>query len=234
MPNTYAPTKESHDLWKADRENSVTSALGNLALTQTHWFSEDGPQSKDEASMGLKPTVQVTQIQRKNILTGEDEFGVRYWDSGSEAIQNFKAIATFAFNPEWILKGTFTPAPAGRTIPFEYLRDNGFSRDLVVPGDIDIEIGGELYKLHAFDDAGKLLLTFADATGQSVNPDEKTYLPGRFLFVIQGEGNEVTLDFNRAFVPPCGFSYAYNCPLPPPQNRIAVAVKAGEIKIVNK
>jgi uncharacterized protein (DUF1684 family) len=29
-------------------------------------------------------------------------------------------------------------------------------------------------------------------------------------------------------VPPCGFSFAYNCPLPPPQNRLKVRVHAGE------
>jgi len=33
---------------------------------------------------------------------------------------------------------------------------------------------------------------------------------------------------HRAFVPPCGFSEAYNCPLPPAQNRLAVPVEAGE------
>lgn len=41
-------------------------------------------------------------------------------------------------------------------------------------------------------------------------------------------GDTVTLDFNRAFVPPCGFSVQYNCPLPPPQNRLHLPVPAGE------
>ncbi len=37
----------------------------------------------------------------------------------------------------------------------------------------------------------------------------------------------VTLDFNRAFVPPCGFSAQYNCPLPPASNRFAFPVARG-------
>jgi uncharacterized protein (DUF1684 family) len=38
----------------------------------------------------------------------------------------------------------------------------------------------------------------------------------------------VRLDFNRAFVPPCGFSDQYNCPMPPRQNRFHLPVEAGE------
>jgi uncharacterized protein (DUF1684 family) len=108
------------------------------------------------------------------------------------------------------------------------MRDNGRTRDLAVPGRIDVEIGGTVYGLHAFDDGGTLLLVFADPTN-----GVETYGAGRFLFVQRdadryaAEG-EVTLDFNRAFVPPCGFSDQYNCPFPPPSNRITVPVRAGE------
>ena len=52
---------------------------------------------------------------------------------------------------------------------------------------------------------------------------------GRFLIVPRAPGDDrVELDFNRAFVPPCGFSGQYNCPMPPRQNRFGLAVEAGE------
>ena len=38
----------------------------------------------------------------------------------------------------------------------------------------------------------------------------------------------ITLDFNRAVLPPCAFSYAFNCPMPPKQNRFPVPIQAGE------
>jgi uncharacterized protein (DUF1684 family) len=47
-----------------------------------------------------------------------------------------------------------------------------------------------------------------------------------------GDAGPVSLDFNRAFVPPCGFSVQYNCPLPPAQNRFGVAIEAGERQVV--
>ena len=38
----------------------------------------------------------------------------------------------------------------------------------------------------------------------------------------------ITLDFNRAVLPPCAFSYAFNCPMPPKQNRFPFPIEAGE------
>lgn len=53
--------------------------------------------------------------------------------------------------------------------------------------------------------------------------------PARFLFVRRTDDeSRVVLDFNQAFVPPCGFSDQYNCPMPPRQNRFHLPVEAGE------
>ncbi|UFS57954.1 DUF1684 domain-containing protein [Subtercola endophyticus] len=42
----------------------------------------------------------------------------------------------------------------------------------------------------------------------------------------------VTLDFNRAYLPPCAFSYHFNCPMPPAQNRLTVPITAGEKNVL--
>jgi uncharacterized protein (DUF1684 family) len=39
---------------------------------------------------------------------------------------------------------------------------------------------------------------------------------------------KVILDFNRAYNPPCAFTDFATCPLPPPQNELNIAVRAGE------
>lgn len=93
-----------------------------------------------------------------------------------------------------------------------------------MPGDITLTVGGTAYTLSAFDDDGTLLLVFGDPTNGN-----GTYGAGRFLFVPHdGASRRVVLDFNRAFVPPCGFSDQYNCPMPPRQNRFHLPVEAGE------
>ncbi|MCS6781502.1 MAG: DUF1684 domain-containing protein, partial [Geminicoccaceae bacterium] len=57
----------------------------------------------------------------------------------------------------------------------------------------------------------------------------ETYGGGRFLYADppDAEGT-VRLDFNRAFNPPCAFTAFATCPLPPPENRLDLAIEAGE------
>ena len=72
-----------------------------------------------------------------------------------------------------------------------------------------------------------LQLVFGDATN-----GDSTYSVGRFLFVAPNADGTITLDFNRAVLPPCAFSYAFNCPLPPKQNRFPVPITAGEKNVL--
>ncbi|MFD6699361.1 MULTISPECIES: DUF1684 domain-containing protein [unclassified Microbacterium] len=236
MPENPTPdvsAEAAHAQWKADRLAAVTSPQGNLALIETRWLRPDDTTTAAQAAEGLAPTVVVTELTRRHLDTGEPERGLRFWDSASAAIREFEGIETFDYDPAWRITGTFTPLDGGRAVPYEHLRDNGFTRELPVPGDLAVTIDGTDYDLDAFDDGGTLLLVFGDPTNRSEDPSQRTYGPGRFLFVQDDSGRasgprEVVLDFNRAFVPPCGFSDQYNCPLPPLANRIATPVTAGE------
>lgn len=215
--------------WRAARRARVTGAQGDLALVRTEWLT-DGAEPDLAAVLADQPdTVVATAVQRRDIDTGAPEHGYRLWDSDSPAIRSYVETPVFPYDPAWRIVARFSPAAPGRTIPYEHLRDAGATRDLVVPGDITASIADHEYTLHAFDDAGTLLLVFADPTNGSGLDSERTYGAGRFLFVERtSDDDEVVLDFNRAFVPPCGFSDQYNCPLPPASNRLHVAVRAGE------
>ncbi len=220
-------TPDSHTHWRAARERAVTGPTGNLALVETRWT---GARADLAAVRATSPAgLHVTEIERTDIDTGAAEHGLRFWDASSPAIRAFDRIDAYDYDPAWVLHGTFTPVAGDRTVPFEHIRDNGGTRELVVPGDITVTIGDEERTLAAFDDGGKLLLVFGDTTN-----GVETYGPGRFLFVqhVEGSDDAVVLDFNRAFVPPCGFSAQYNCPLPPASNRFSLPVRAGEKTVV--
>lgn len=71
---------------------------------------------------------------------------------------------------------------------------------------------------------GKLFLAFGDATSAN-----ETYGAGRYLDVTKTPGaTTITLDFNKAYNPYCAYNETYSCPLPPPENLLNVAIKAGE------
>ncbi len=214
----------SWNQWRQERLKAVVDPLGNLALIETRWFGQGESSTLEEATKGKPQTVLATELERKDFDGTVVAQGVRLWDSNSESIQAFKTIDTYPFDADWVIEATFTPHSEDRAVAFEYIRDNGGTRDLVVPGDISAKIDGVDYTLNAFDDDGVLLLVFGDKTNGS-----ETYPAGRFLFVDKEEGsNKIILNFNQAFVPPCGFSIHYNCPMPPPQNRLHLPVRAGE------
>jgi uncharacterized protein (DUF1684 family) len=71
---------------------------------------------------------------------------------------------------------------------------------------------------------GKLFLAFGDATSAN-----ETYGAGRYLDIIKTPGTTtITLDFNKAYNPYCAYNETYSCPLPPPENLLNVAIRAGE------
>ena len=86
-------------------------------------------------------------------------------------------------------------------------------------------IDGEQQRLTALEGEGSagLFVPFRDAT-----TGIETYGAGRFLELDDPEDTIFVLDFNRAFNPLCNYSPAYNCAIPPRENRLDVAVRAGE------
>ena len=67
-----------------------------------------------------------------------------------------------------------------------------------------------------------LFLHFTDKTNGS-----ETYGGGRFLDLRIPEGNTLVLDFNKAYNPYCAYNNGYSCPIPPKENKLKVAVRAG-------
>ena len=169
----------------------------------------------------------VTGVVIKN--EGSASYALRVWDANSEGIQQFGSIDAFSYNPDWVISASFTENPHGTTLGFEHLKDAGELREEAIPGSITFTKDGVDYDLAAFKSGRALQLVFADATN-----GDSTYSVGRFLFVAPKPDGSITLDFNLAVLPPCAFSYAFNCPMPPKQNRFAVPIEAGEKNVLKK
>lgn len=194
----------------------------------------DGKTVDGEAIVRGKDTDDPSTIAFSDTVTGTvigneaGEYALRVWDIRSEGIQEFGSIDVFPYNPEWVIQATFTPVE-GLSVGFEHLKDEGATRELAIPGEITFSKDGADYNLAAFKAGRALQLVFSDATS-----GDDTYSVGRFLFVAPNPDGTITLDFNRAILPPCAFSYAFNCPMPPKQNRFAVRIEAGEKNVLKK
>lgn len=97
-------------------------------------------------------------------------------------------------------------------------------------GEFDVEIDGEPVVVKAYKgdpDEGRLWVPFRDATS-----GEETYGAGRYLDLEpethRTDDGEWILDFNEAYNPTCAYNDRYECPLPPMENWLDVAIEAGE------
>jgi uncharacterized protein (DUF1684 family) len=162
-----------------------------------------------------------------HVIHTDGSYALRVWDSQSEGIVNFGSIDAFDYAKDWVITGAWKEIPGGVTVGFEHLKEEGVSRDEVVPGEITFEHEGVTYSIAAFKAGRALQLVFSDATS-----GVSSYSVGRFLFVAPNPDGTITLDFNYAILPPCAFSYAFNCPLPPAQNRFPFPIEAGEKNVL--
>lgn len=70
-----------------------------------------------------------------------------------------------------------------------------------------------------------LFVPFTDAT-----TGDESYGSGRYLefYIADIQNNTLQLDFNKAYNPYCAYAAGYKCPIPPRENNLIPAIKAGE------
>lgn len=233
-------TLVEHEEWIRSRHEKVTAPDGALSLVLTHWSpAGEPPVDEDTARAGHPADALFTRLRRADIDSGLPQEGYRIWRKDSPAQRAFQGIEYYDYDPAWVIPGRFELVDEQRVVPFEHIKDAGATRGLPVSGDLVFEVDGTEYRLNAFDTVyggtAKLQLVFGDRTNGA-----ESYGAGRFLFLDRpapdrelapGDSIPITIDFNRATVPPCGFSNQMNCPLPPLQNRLPFPVRAGEKRV---
>lgn len=154
--------------------------------------------------------------------------GIRLWDANSAARRDFKGLDWYPVNAAYRVTARYVPFASPRTITIDTILE-GFTEQATAPGMVEFELNGTPCRLLAElrADGRTFFFNFRDATS-----GKTTYGNSRFLVAdapadVRQAGN-VQIDFNKAFTPPCGFTPYATCPLPPRENRLNVAVEAGE------
>jgi uncharacterized protein (DUF1684 family) len=132
-----------------------------------------------------------------------------------------------AFEPDrrWVTCGHYVPFDRPQPVAVGAVIE-GLQHVYESPGRIEFSLLGSALSLTAFNGSvpGRLDLVFTDRT-----TGVTTYPASRVLQVSTPDGGDVvTLDFNRAVNLACAYTNFSTCPLPPSENRLPVAVEAGE------
>lgn len=151
-------------------------------------------------------------------------YGIRVKDSQATALQNFKGVDNYPIKESWRIHGRFHQAADGTTI--EIANVLGQVMDEPIFGTFEFDRDGRTFSLVALgaEASENLWFIFSDRTS-----GHGTYGAGRFLYSDgMPENGRLTVDFNKAYNPPCAFNPWSTCPLPPQKNRLDLIVEAGE------
>lgn len=152
-----------------------------------------------------------------------DRYALRVKHADAPSRTGFAGLDYWPIDPSWRIQARYVPNNVGKTIPIVDIV--GISSEQPNAGAIEFERDGKTYRLEAIGEPGRpMFVVFADRTS-----GHGSYSAGRFLDLEAPDASgHVVVDFNRAINPPCAFTPFATCPLPPPENRIDLAVSAGE------
>ena len=146
--------------------------------------------------------------------------------------QDLKYLRFFDANKKFQVTCHFEETPDSK--PFELATYSGMTKPYRKYGNLTFEIDGQKYQLAVYQSLrlikipaykDYLFIPFKDPTNETT-----TYGGGRYMDIKKTDikENKLILDFNKAYNPWCAYSDGYNCPIPPLDNHLEVAINAGE------
>jgi uncharacterized protein len=244
--------------WRSARERQLANPHGLLAATGLHWLTGEPARFDDVpgswGSDGDGVWVDLSDGESLTLdgvtLSGRYNFGVlsegpsviaafdaavveiarrgerdmiRPRHPDHEILRNYRGTPTFPFDARWRVSGRLIPFESPRRVSVDASVE-GLQHVYQAPGQVEFALGGATHQLTVFSDGAGFDILFRDATSGVT-----TYGATRTLAVEPADGDgRVTLDFNRAANLYCAYTDFSTCPLPPPENRLIIAIEAGE------
>ncbi|MEO8397282.1 MAG: DUF1684 domain-containing protein [Chloroflexota bacterium] len=184
---------------------------GVVAAKMTHLNDDANPLGASRVEIG---SVNFFIIERSG------QYGIRMRDKNNPARQTFTGRVWFPIDPAYRVSAAFTPHPQPKTL--DILNVVGLIEPTLNPGYVDFTLDGHSVRLEAFEGGqDQLWFVFRDTS-------PLTYPASRFLYAPLHPDATATLDFNKAYNPPCAFTPYATCPLPPKQNILSFPIEVGE------
>ena len=149
-------------------------------------------------------------------------FALQIWNPDSVWARQFSHIQAFDWSADWILEARVEQVAEGKTVAITHQR-NPIPVERPVAARVTFDIDGSEQALYATRQGENYVLHFTDATS-----GHTSYAFGRNVRIPAERSGPVSLDFNYATLLPCSFSRAWNCAIPPLENRLRIPIEAGE------
>jgi uncharacterized protein len=144
-----------------------------------------------------------------------------------EVRARFLPLSYFPVDPALSVPAAFREYPPGGRQRIEMQTSSHQPRQMERVGVLEFTLQGQALRLSAFREVGepddRLFVPFTDLTS-----GKETYQAGRYLDIARSRTGVYVVDFNLAYNPYCYYNPTYECPYPPKENRLQVAIRAGE------
>jgi uncharacterized protein (DUF1684 family) len=140
-------------------------------------------------------------------------------------LDSFTGLDYFPASPELVFTVPLEPLPEGMPEVLDLDTSDGLLAHFRRAGTVSLSIEGEAVQLTVLKDLdrGRFFLPFIDATS-----GQETYDGGRYLDPQMNRDELLVVDFNYAYNPYCAYGEGWSCPIPPEENHLDVAIRAGE------
>ena len=163
------------------------------------------------------------------VINRDGRYGLRIKDAQAATRVGFHGLHWYPPNAAYRVRAKWIPYNPPKMIDIPTIL--GTVSKLPAPGVAEFTIDGKLSRLEPVledPESKELFFIIRDTTSKTT-----TYGAGRFLYTEfpdhgLSQPGEIWLDFNQLVNPPCAFTPYATCPLPPTQNRLSVAIPAGE------
>lgn len=220
-----APANVGTFTLEAGRVTLTPAAGATLYLGDTLLTGVSGPLKVDASGepdfISVGDPTDANRI-RMMIIDRAGNLAVRVWDPESPVRRDFTGCVWYEPTEKFRVTAKIETYPE----PREFMIDDivGIQRPVKMHAALAFQIDGRQYRLDGErQEDGTYNLIFKDLTA-----GKTTYGAGRYLTSEAAAGDEVVIDFNVAYNPPCAFTAFATCPLPLPQNILPVAIEAGE------
>lgn len=158
---------------------------------------------------------------------GTDRLWLRVWDEEHPARATFRLPESFPPDTAWRVSARFEPFRKPREYRVADITEG--TQAFRSPGELVFRVRGMQHRLAAFAEPADTIffVMIWDSTAKT-----STYQAGRYLRVpFPDTAGWTVIDFNRAYNPPCVFTPYSTCAFAPPENRLSLAVYAGEKRV---
>ena len=235
--------------WLEARNKNFANPTGFLSITNlvwlTHepqtiqgisgsWWAEGDTVFVNDSNTGnhswtIEPRGEISfdyDGMKVELASRNGQLVVRPRDPNNAMLQSFEGVITFDYNAEFCVTATLEASDAPREVVVGSVVE-GMTHAYISPGALVFSIEGNEYRLTAFDKANSEDLTvyYKDATSGNI-----TYGTGRSVNASHQEDGSYILDFNYSGNFPCSYTDFATCPVSPIENKLPIAIKAGEKK----